>query len=437
VPPVRSPRKKKNTALVVILSILALLLAAVVAIALVLPRVVAAKVDEAASKRALTIKFGGMGLPIGTATLRDVSIRPKASDRMQLAAPRVEAVLDGLSPSAIRVPTATVTLKGSIEEVLAAVVEVRDADAKVPAGERLPLDVLAGTLDWSDVAGEGTSLAFGTLKLAQRPGDGTLEATLGKGKLVLDALTLAPLDVKVKRTSKGKSGAALDVTGKLAAGDDGAATFSVHRDDDSDTFALVCDGLPLVKVGAGQAGGVDLRKAVVDGKASGSRSAEGAIRSEGKITLSEAKLPPIKAGSFTFQIGGEIVTKWKGTPKKGAPGVLRLDEASVEIKVAGRTMVVTLGGEVALGPKGEGPYAVHLTWALPKIDCSSIVASAGGGVVSSAVTGQVSASGTIDGDPTRPAKLKIGKTIDVGCTVDVMKALPALPGGLPKLPGFP
>lgn len=432
----RSPRKKKNTALVVVLSILAVLLAAVVAFAILLPRLVAAKVDEAANKRALTVKFGGMGLPIGTATLRDVSIRPKTSDRLQLVAPRVEAVLDGLSPSAIRVPTATVTLKGSIEEVLAAVTEVREADAKVPAGERLPLDVLAGTLAWSDVAGEGSSLAFGSLKLAQRPSDGTLEATLGKGKLVLDELTLAPLDVKVKRASKGKSGAALDVTGKLAS-DDGAATFSVHRDDDSDTFELACDGLPLAQVGAGQASGVDLRKAVVDGKASGARSAEGAIRSEGKITVSDAKLPPIKAGSFTFQIGGEIVTKWKATPKKGAAGVLRLDEASVEIKVAGRTMIVTIGGEIALGPKGEGPYALHLTWALPKIDCSSIVASAGGGVVSSAVSGQVSASGTIDGDPTRPAKLKIGKTVDVGCVVDVMKALPALPGGLPKIPGFP
>ncbi len=434
-PPAR-PSRKKNTALIVVLSILAVLLAALVALALVLPRLVAAKVDEAATKRALTIKFGGIGLPIGVATLHDVTIRPAASDRLQLDALRVDAVLDGLSPSAIRVPTAKVTLKGSIEEVLAAVADVREADAKVPAAERLPLDVLAGTLAWSDVAGDGSSLDFGTLKLSQRPTDGTLEATLGKGKLSLDALTLAPLDVKVKRTSKAKAGAALDVTGALAA-DDGSATFTVHRDDDGDTLALALDGLPLAKIGAGQASGVDLRKSILDGKASGARTAEGAIRSEGKITLGDAKLPPIKAGSFTFQIGGEIVTKWKGSPKKGAAGVLHLDEASVSIKVAGRTMVITIGGEISLGPKGEGPFAVHLTWALPKIDCSSVVSSAGGGAVAAAVTGQVSAKGTLDGDPTRPAKLKLDKTIDVGCSIDVLKALPPLPAGLPKLPGFP
>lgn len=432
----RRKRGKPGTALAIVLAIVAVLLAIVVALAIVVPRVVASKVEEAAKKRALIVKYGGLGLSLAGATLRDVTIRPAASDRVRLSAPRVEAPLDGLTPTMLRIPTAAVKLDGSIEEVLAALEAVREADAKVPAAERLPVDVLAGTIAWKGVAGEGSSLEFDSLVLAQRPAAGTLAVTLGKGTLALDELSLAPLEGSFRRTAKGGAGETLEVTGTLAA-EDGAAKLTARRDDDGDSLQLTVDGLPLAKVGAGQASGVDLRKANLDGKVSAARSPEGALRSEGKLTVSDAKLPPIKAGSFTFQVGGEVIAKWKGTPKKGAPGTLRLDEASVEVKVAGRSIVVTIGGEVSIGPKGNGPFVVHLTWALPKIDCSTVVAQAGGGAASSLVTGQVSATGTLDGDPTVPSKLKLGKTIDVGCTVDVLKALPALPKGLPKIPGFP
>jgi hypothetical protein len=436
-PPQKRPKgARKGTALAVVLGVLAVLLAIVVALAIAVPRVVASKVDEAAKKRALIVKYGGMGLPLGTATLRDVTIRPAqagAGDKVQLTAPRIEAPLDGLTPTAIRVPSATVKLDGSVEEILAAVEAVREADAKVPSGERLPVDVLAGTVSWKDLAGDGSSLKFDSLVLAQRPAAGTLSLTLGKGKLTLDDVTLAPLDVTVKRNAKGKSGETLSMNGTIAA-EDGAAKLTAQRDDDGDTLTLTIDALPLAAIGAGQTNGVDLRKAQLDGEITASRSPEGALRSEGKLTVSDAKLPPIKASSFTFQIGGQVVTKWKGSPKKGAPGTLHLDEASIEVKVAGRSIVVTIGGDVSLGPKANGPFAVHLTWSLPKIDCAGLVAQAGGGVAASVVTGQVSASGTLDGDPSTPSKLKLVKTIDVGCTVDVTKALPALPAipGLPK-----
>ncbi len=431
------PPANKHTALLVALSLLAALLACVVALALVVPRIVASKLQEAADKRALVVTFGGMGLPIGVLTLRDVAVRPKKGDAVKIAARRVDAALAGLTPSSVRVPSAAFTLRGSVDEVLAAIGPVRDAEAKASAGERLPFDIDAGTLAWSGVAGDGSSLRFDALKLSERPDTGVLELSLAKGKLALDELTLAPLEAKVKRVAPSRGSASLDVTTKLVA-DDGSATLGVHQDHDGDAFTLSCDGLPLASVGAGRVGGVDLRKAIVDGKASGARDADGAVRSEGKLVVSDAKLPPIEADSFTLQIGGEVAVKWRGVPKKGAPGVLRLEEGStVEIKLAGRTLVVAIGGEISIGHDGKGPYAVHLTWASPKIPCASVVASVGGGAVSSVVRGEVSASGTIEGDPSRPAKLQVGKTLDVGCSVDVLDALPKLPIGLFPLPSLP
>ena len=431
------PPSNKHTALLVVLSLLAALLACVVALAILLPRIVAAKVKEAADQRALVVTFEGMGLPIGVLTLRGVAVRPKKGDAVKISAGRVDAALAGLSPSAVRVPNATVTLRGSVDDVLAAIAPVRDAEAKAASGERLRFDVDAGTLAWSDVAGDGTSLRFDTLKLSERPDTGVFDLSLAKGKLGLDDLTLAPLEVKVKRVAPAKGSASLDVTTKLLTAD-GSATLEVHEDGDGDAFNLRCDGLPLATAGAGRLGGLDLRKAIVDGKASGARDADGVVQSEGKLVVSDAKLPPIEAGAFTLQIGGEVALAWKGAPKKGAPGVLRLEEGStIAIKLAGRTLVVAVGGEVSVGHDGKGPYAVHLTWTSPKIACASVVASVGGAVVSSVVRGEVSASGTIDGDPTRPAKLRLAKSIDVGCSVDVLDALPKLPSGLLPLPSLP
>jgi len=400
----------------------------------VVPRIVAAKIEAAASRRALTIQYGGASYRFTSAEVRDVTITPQASKRVTLRAPTIDASIYGLSPSWIRFPRLDATVNGSVDEVLAAVEPVRKADAVLPAEERLPVDVAAGTFTWTSPFGSGTSFTFRELHATIRPAESLVSATLKKGKVVLPSVALEGLSVEVKRSTKG--GERVDLRAALEApgGGDGHATIDAHKQGG----ALELDA-EVVQFALSQASpevpGLDFSKAIADLSMHAERDAEGAVRSTGKLSIAKLRLPPVKAGPVSFAIGGTIKVTWKGTPKKGDPGTMVLEDAKVEVVLGGRARSVKVKGEIAFGAEGEGPYVVKLDWEAGPFACAEIAGDAGGalvkGLAASAVTGTVRARGTIKGDLADLGALK--KTFEIleGCSIDVGKGLGGLLEGLP------
>src|SRR5207249_2112515 len=117
-----------------------------------------------------------------------------------------------------------ISIVGSPSRVNEAMSEVRAADAKIPPGEKLPVEIVTGTLTWKDVLGAGTSLKFDAMHVTWDPRVDQADATLQTGTLDLSSMTLAPLDVHAK-TQK----SSVHVTGSLAKD---AATIDVTRNAD-------------------------------------------------------------------------------------------------------------------------------------------------------------------------------------------------------------
>jgi len=393
--------------------------------------IVNARVKEAAQKRALEIAHDGSSFRFTRVELRSLTISPIGSKRVTVTAPTLDARLHGMKPSWVILPRAEVTVNGAFDDVVKALRPVRDADARLPADERVPVDVSDGAFKWKAPFGEGTAISFGKLTATVRPKEGSLKTSLKSGKIELPDVSLSGLAVDVSRSvAKGET---IDLRAAMKS-DDGEAVFEAHRRDGATVADLTVEHFSLAAASA-KAKGLDLASAIADGDAHAERDEEGAVRSNGKLSVAKVKLPPLKVGPVSLVIGGTVKVSWKGSPKKGAPGVMKLDDAKVEATVGGKTRVVTVRGEISVGETGEGPYTVKLEWDAGPFPCSEIVGDVGGalakGLVAGAVTGNVQARGTIRGDLSELDAMKQSIELLEGCKVDLGKGLGGMMNGLP------
>ncbi len=390
---------------------------------------ISSRVKAAADRRALEITYGSSAYRFTHVELRDVTITPRNSKLVSIRAASMDAKIQGTQPTWVIVPRADVSVSGAFEDVVKVMAVVREADAKLLGDERLPIDVEDGSFKWKAPLGERSSVSFAKMTATVRPKESLLKASLKNGKLELPTVSFGGLSLDVSRSvAKGET---IDLRAALN-GDEGNAVLDVHRKDGATEADLTVESLSLA---AASAKGLDLSAAIADGTAHAERDEEGAIKSNGKLSVAKLKLPPIKVGPVSLAIGGAVKLTWKGSPKKGAPGVMVLDDAKLEATLGGKTRVVKLKGEIAIGESGEGPYTVKLEWDAGPFPCVEIVGDVAGalakGLVAGAVSGNVQAHGTIRGDLADVEAMKHSIELIEGCKVDVGKGLGGLMNGLP------
>ncbi len=389
------------------------------------------RVRDAAEKRALVIAHDGVAYRFTHAEVRNATITAKGSDKITIRAPSMDAKLQLTTPTWVIIPRAEVAVMGSVDDVIKAIDPVRKADAALPASERVPIDVQAGSFKWKEPLGEESAVHFGSLVAELRPKESRMHFALENGKLELPHLALSGLAVDLTRTTT--KGEQLDLRASLD-GEEGHAALELHSHDGDKELDLTVDGFGL-GTASPKIPALDLSKAAIDGSAHAEQDHEGRFASNGKLTFSKLRLPPIKAGPVSLSIGGTVKVSWKGTPKKGSPGTMTLDDAKIELTLGGKTRGVKVRGDVAIGEDGHGPYLVNLTWEAGPFACSEIAGDLAGplakGLVSGSVSGNVNAKGTIKGDVTELSSLKQSVELLEGCVVDVSKGLGGMLKSLP------
>ena len=420
VPPTRPTARKKKSRGVVALAVAGgLLVLVLVVFFLVLPRIVAAKVSDAASRRALTITYGFPTLGFSSASLSNVVIQPKSSDSVVVTAPTLVADVSWFTPQAIHIPNAKVTLHGPMKDVQTAADEVRQADTQIPRAERLPVDVDHGTLEWSDALGDASKITFDEMVIHHRPADDSLDATLSGGKVKLSSVTLSPLTLKLTRRKGGD-------THLLASLSDDAAKLDAYHDEEGDRGELTLTALRPSDFDS-SIKGLDLSKTRLDGTASYARTADGAVHSKGNVTIAKLALPPIKVSVLSISLGTTLRVSWTGTPKKGSPGTMKIADGKLEIAILGKTRVVTFTGEVSVGEEGNGPVVGKLEWATETFQCADLSPVGG-------VAGTFSATGSLKFDLADLSSAKLSPSIKQSCALDGSIAIPPDLGNLLKLP---
>lgn len=368
----------------------------------VLPRIVAGRVRDEADKRALSIDFSTPTLSFSQVTLRSVVVRPKSSEAVKIEAPTMDADLSGFSPSFIHLPGALATIVGSPSDVSRATDEVRAADGKIPPENKLPIDVVGGKLQWKDLLGSGSALSFDTLSLVHdpRPGAATsLDVKVSNGTLSVSPVTIAPIKAHLSQRKK-----KIHLTSSLQ---NDAATIDFSRDVDGDVLDVAFDHLQPKDV-EGKIAGLDLSKASIDGAMSYARDADGAASSKGEITASKIHLPPISIGPLSVALGTSLRVKWKATPKKGKPGVMKIESGALDIAILGVTRTVVFGGELEVGEEGTGPFKGNVTWSTETFQCSDLVKG---------VSGTIGASGTLGFDLADLGAARLRPKIDMNCDI--------------------
>ncbi|MEO7096927.1 MAG: hypothetical protein ABI175_26950 [Polyangiales bacterium] len=404
VPPTRdTARKKKSRRGVLVLSIAGgVVVLFLVGFFLVLPRVVAAKVADAATRRALKIEYGFPTLGFSSASLSSVVISPRSTDSVVVTAPSLVAELSWFSPRSIRIPVAKVVLRGPMKDVQAAADSVREADKQIPRTERLPVDVEHGTLEWIEPLGEGSKITFDEMVLHHVPADDSLDALLSGGKVALPSVTLSPLSLNLTRRKGGD-------THLVATLSEDAAKLDAFHDEEGDRGELTLKNLHPSDFDS-SIKGLDLSKTRLDGTASYSRTADGAVRSKGNVTIAKLALPPIKIAVLSISLGTTLHLSWIGTPKKGHPGVMKIENGKLEIDVLGKTRVVTFTGEVTVGEEGNGPVLGKLEWATETFQCNDLSPLGG-------VEGTFSASGTLRFDLADLSAANLSPSIKQSCSL--------------------
>ena len=395
---------------------------------LVLPGIVASKVKDAGDKRALVITYGFPSFGFSSIGLSSVVIKPKSTDRASLTAPAVNAEFSFFTPTAVRIPKAKIEIDGPFRALTSALDAVSEADKKIPDAERLPITIADGTLEWKNPLGSGSRVSFPKLTLAADPRAGTTDLLMSNGSVATAALTLSPLDVHFLR----EKGDILHLTASL---DGDAATLDAKRDADGDEVRLAFTKLSPTDYDDSIAG-LDLSKAKVDGSALYQRSSEGAVRSKGAISVAHVALPPIRVLKvFSISLGTSLSITWKASPKKGEPGVMKIDEGKLDLLIAGKTREIAIGGEIDVGADGQGPVIGKLTWQTQTVECADVVPKIGG----IAIDGTFDAHGTLKFDLADLASAKLGLNVRQSCSVNG-GSLPTDLGGvlnLPSVPGLP
>src|SRR2546426_2607192 len=114
------------------LIVLGLTVVGVVALMLALPGLVKKKCIDAAAAEGVTVTIGGAQLAWGEVHLTDVTFKIDDVPQMSGVASDVDVTLDGLTPQAVAVRGAGITLDGPADEISAAVDKWRASHAKAP-----------------------------------------------------------------------------------------------------------------------------------------------------------------------------------------------------------------------------------------------------------------------------------------------------------------
>ncbi|MGZ3473412.1 MAG: hypothetical protein ACXWUG_03200 [Polyangiales bacterium] len=400
----------------------------------VIPAIRASTLAAAVAKRKLTIAHGSVAYRITSAVVDDSTLGVVGSKAITIKVPTIQAKVSGMRPSWVVIPSADVSVTGSLEDALAALQEVRRADEALPADERVPLDVTAGKFAWKSPFGAGTSIAFSQIAAWVRPTDGVATVKASGGKIDVGTLVIGGVSFEATRKTIPKE--TIDLVAKLSG--DGSARLDAHRSPSGDVADLEIDDLGVGEL-TPKVPGLDLSKANVAGEAHAERSSDSEMKSSGKITITKVKLPPVKVGPVSISIGGTVKVTWKASPKKNAPGVMKLDDAKVDVTLGGKTRTIKVTGEIDVGEKAEGPYVVKLDWDLGPIACSEIAGDLGdamtgglgGSLLAGAVSGNVSVHGTIKGDlgegPKRSMEIREACKVEVSLGKGLGGLIPGLP----------
>lgn len=416
------PKKRLSKGAIAGIVVLSTLVVAVVVLLLALPGIVANKVAEAGQKRGLTISYSGYSLGFGSVGLDKVKVTPTGSTAFTLEASSVVAELSWFKPKLVRIPGATLKLDGSTQKIQKVLEAIRVADAKIPKGERVPVQI-DGKFSWRNFAGDLGTVSFDTVKIVTTPTEEKVEVDLDKGRFTFLLLTVEPISGKVVR--KGK---ALDVTVNLKPKDAGTAKVVLHHED-GDEATLEVQGLQPKAFLDFEVPGLKLKKATLDADVKAARSADGDVSASGTLSATKLELPKIPVGPVSLSLGSSLGLDFKITPKKNA-GDVKIDKANVTFSLGGKPRVVKVTGEASLGETLQGPYAVDLAYTFGPVPCSELASELVGGAVggltgviagglaSKAVSGNLAVNGTIKGDPTRPDKLVRTTNVTEACKMD-------------------
>ncbi len=130
----------------------------------------------------------------------------------------------------------------------------------------------------------------------------------------IDGAFMAQVGFSLDVSRSVASGEKIDLRAALTS-DDGTAVLEAHRhhgatevDLNAESFSFSAASVKLK--------GLDLSSAIANGTAHAERSEEGAVESNGKLSIAKLKLPPVKVGPVALAIGGTVRIIWKGSPRR-------------------------------------------------------------------------------------------------------------------------
>lgn len=426
----RTARGRRTIALLIACAIV--LASILLGIFVVIPRIIASRVEAAARARALSIEWRAIQWSTRSVVLLDARIRPAQGTAFVASTPWLEITLDGLSPKSAEARQLRLELAASPSAVEASVARVRKAEAALPASERIPFSIAGGTLRWARPFGEGSSIEFRGLAGSITPASSRVELRLRQGRVAAEGASIARVTVDVRVT-----GTETEASLRLPPdpeGSGGGADLEWKGSGGAGELVATFDDLALARIERETAPrGLDLSTAVLKGRITAARDDDGAVRADATLTLSRAKLPALDLGPVAVAIAGDVKTRLRARPRKGAPGVAQVEEGAVEVVVGGRARTARLGGRLSIGEDARGPFEFDLTAEIGPIPCAEIAADLvrgavplglGSGLAASVVRGNVDGKARIVGDLAELDGAK--KTIELreACVVELPKKLP-------------
>jgi hypothetical protein len=421
----------------VALASVSITLLAGLAVALALPSLVRARLEAAADARGLSLTEQHVSIGWGSAALTEVVLHPKGTERALVRASRVDAKLAGLSPVEVTIPSAAFELKGTFDEVETASGAIAAATAKASptaATPLVPVKLEKGTLVWTGPLGTASKLKVASISASLTGGPTFAEAT-ATASFSGATLSAFPLRIPDARGTwkrvRGQDSLELTIAPESA----GKAVLRARRDGDGGEVGLELEALSLEPLRDDDGMfPIDLKSIKLDGESNVVWTSEGAVALDVALESKITKLPALTLGGVKVQLSGEVKLAVHGKAKKGTPWTTQLSDGELSLTLFGQKRTLKLTGDVAWGERLAGPRRASLEWSLSPIACADLVGLASAAIPaipSKAVTGEVTVTGKISGDPLRPSTLKSTTHVEKSCAADLIGALGSLGLSLP------
>lgn len=419
--------RKKTRARLALAAVLALFAVAIVLVVQIVgSRLIARRVQAASERSGLVVTYSGVTIRLGLIVLHDVEVRPRgdrapvAADTVLLRAPRLAIDLSFGRPVRARVLEPTLSIRGprAGAALLGALAGLGD-EGGVASERAIPVEVDRGSFVWQDPFGEGSAIVFPEASIdpsrsSSGGSDVQLVAELRRGRVAFAHGVVEPLRLRIERSRLGEE--RIDVTADLDADAPGPPSVRLTRGVGRDVLRVSFDRLDLGIVHLDDAVPLDLSRATLDGTVVLTRDEDGAASSHGELVLDGASVRAIDAGFAKVPIGDRARLLWIASPLHGAPGVLRVDEATLEAEIAGISATVRLDGRVAIGPEARGPWSADLGFRLEPIACPALARALGLGGPLVSIRGELAVEGTIDAKDDRGVRVdrEVTRRCDVG-----------------------